>query len=212
MFSRYYAAHQVASYQTCRHKARIDHVTDAVAFWARQLRREIPADGTLAAAQAQQRAEQLEQAIEAQRADTKQQRAETEQTTEETLAALRGSHRKRQRSLAEFDHKIDQMLAENWAARVAHRPPVRWLRRRRVGRVVLYWLTMIAGMVALLAFGLALLPVGWLAERATGNAWAGFVAIVLAASLGISVWMYSPWSQTSARRLMAWLQQLEEKA
>jgi hypothetical protein len=182
---------------------------DAVAFWARQLRREIPADGTLAAAKAEQRAEQL---AEQQRADTERTIAETKQTIAETMAALRASQRHRKRSLAQFDHKINQMLAENWARRLAYRRPVRWLRRTAPGgRFLLYWLTIIAGMVALGAWAGLLILLSWAIERVTGSAFLGAVAILLLASLGLSAWAYGHWSHTMTRRLMAWLQQLEEQ-
>jgi hypothetical protein len=105
----------------------------------------------------------------------------------------------------------ERMLAECWAARFASRRPLRWLLRRRAGRIVLYWLTTLAGMAAIAAVALALLPLDRLAESLTGSEWAGLIAGLLAASLVVSAWMYAPLSTTVSRRLAAWLQQLEEK-
>ncbi|HEY6359833.1 MAG TPA: hypothetical protein VIX63_01950 [Vicinamibacterales bacterium] len=168
-------------------------VIEAVAFWARTLRREVPLGGMLAAA--------------AGVPDRAAAAARREQTIAETLASLNEA----QRSHETTRLALERTLAENWVAlRLAGRRPLRRLVRRKGGRLLLYWLTMVAGIAAMVAFALALLPLAWLAERATGSEWAGFAAVVLAASFAVSAWVYSPWSATASYRLAAWLAHLEK--
>ena len=132
-------------------------VIEAVAFWARTLRREVPLGGMLAAAGAPDRAAAA---------------ARREQTIVETLANLNEAQRRTAkldemlRSHERTRRDIDRMLAENWVAvRLAGRRPLRRLLRRKGGRLLLYWLTTVAGIAAMVAFALALLPLA-LAGRA----------------------------------------------
>jgi hypothetical protein len=174
-----------------------DEVIEVVAFWARRLRREVPLGGMLAAA--------------GERAANRVIAGHRQQDVEAEIAQSLATLAEMRRSSAATFLKIDQMLADSWAVRLADRRLVRWLRRRRGGRLLLFWLTMVAGIAALFGFVLALLPFGWLVESKTGSIWAGIVASSVAASFVISAWAYSPWSTTASCRLQAWLKYLEEK-
>jgi hypothetical protein len=108
-------------------------VIEAVAFWARTLRREVPLGGMLAAAAS---------------APDRAAAARREQTIAETLANLNEA----QRTTAKLDEMLrshermcrdlDRMRAENWVAlRLAGRRPLRRLLRRKGGGLLLYWLS-----------------------------------------------------------------------
>lgn len=124
--------------------------------------------------------------------------------TEDEIRQRDEIHTKITRNLA----LIDQMLAENWAVRVTHRRPFRQIFRYRVGRFLLYWLTMVAGMVFFVAFaGVLVLLMTW-TQMITGSRVIAIAMELFVASFIISAWLYGSWSSRVTKYFVAWLQKL----